>query len=71
MQLGDCKLIVQLACPRGGSTTTATNYSSAATIAGIDLTKGSGPATEVLCLMNMISEEELKDEEEYEGEREL
>lgn len=67
MQLGDCKLVVQLACPRGSSTTT-TNYSSAATIAGIDLSKGSGPATEVLCLMNMISEDELKDEEVYEGE---
>jgi len=65
MQLGDCKLVVQLACPRGSSTTT-TNYSSAATIAGIDLSKGSGPATEVLCLMNMISEDELKDEEVYE-----
>ena len=26
-----------------------------------------GPPTEVLCLMNMITPEELEDEEEYEG----
>jgi len=26
-----------------------------------------GPATEILCLMNMIQPEELEDEEEYDG----
>lgn len=26
-----------------------------------------GPATEVLCLMNMVQPEELEDEEEYDG----
>lgn len=27
---------------------------------------GSGPATEVLCLLNMVTPEELRDEDEYE-----
>jgi len=31
------------------------------------VTAGPGQATEVLCLMNMITEDELADEEEYEG----
>ena len=36
-------------------------------VPGLNLNQGSGPATEVLCLMNMILAEELEDEEEYEG----
>lgn len=34
---------------------------------GIDLSQGAGQPTEVLCLMNMVVEEELREEEEYEG----
>lgn len=36
-------------------------------VPGINLAQGAGPPTEVLCLMNMITPEELEDEEEYEG----
>ena len=36
-------------------------------VPGLNLTQGAGPATEVLCLMNMILAEELEDEDEYEG----
>lgn len=66
MQLGESRLIVQLAStgsknpPMGIPTLAATNF------AGIDLSKGAGPPTEVLCLMNMVTEEELAIEEEYE-----
>ncbi|VDP17067.1 unnamed protein product [Soboliphyme baturini] len=49
MQLGDKKLVVQLAIP------------------GLNIINaGPGPATEVLCLMNMVTAEELKDNDEYE-----
>ncbi len=27
----------------------------------------SGPSTEILCLLNMVAEEELLDDDEYEG----
>jgi splicing factor U2AF 65 kDa subunit len=71
MQLGESRLIVQLAStgsknpPMGIPTLAATNF------AGIDLSKGAGPPTEVLCLMNMVTEEELAIEEEYEGKFQL
>ncbi|KAI1730953.1 RNA recognition motif domain-containing protein [Ditylenchus destructor] len=64
MQLGDNKLLVQLSCvgKTGGAVPTFTQTQ----IAGIDLSKGAGPPTEVLCLMNMITEEDLQEDEEYE-----
>jgi splicing factor U2AF subunit len=64
MQLGESKLTVQLATTntRGG----IVNSSAAINFAGIDLSKGAGPPTEVLCLMNMVTEEELTNDEEYE-----
>ena len=34
---------------------------------GLHAVQGQNNATEVLCLMNMITEEELLDDEEYEG----
>lgn len=34
-------------------------------VAGLTLA-GAGPATEVLCLLNMVTPDELRDEEEYE-----
>lgn len=37
-------------------------------IPGLNLNQGAGPPTEVLCLMNMVTPDELEDEEEYEGE---
>ncbi|GMR33456.1 hypothetical protein PMAYCL1PPCAC_03651, partial [Pristionchus mayeri] len=33
--------------------------------ASIGISQGSGPVTEVLCLMNMVTEEELKNDEDY------
>lgn len=36
-------------------------------VPGLQVTQGPGPATEILCLMNMVVPEELMDEEEYEG----
>ncbi|KAI6197865.1 hypothetical protein M3Y94_01275900 [Aphelenchoides besseyi] len=63
MQLGENKLLVQLSCANSRNTATS-NFNMGAT--GIDLSKGTGPATEVLCLLNMITEEDLGDDEEYE-----
>lgn len=67
MQLGDKKLVVQLASvgAKGPS------YNSAQPVAiqvpGMNLLQqGPGPATEILVLMNMVVPEELKDDEEYE-----
>ena len=31
------------------------------------MNQGTGPATEVLVLMNMVTPEDLEDEDEYEG----
>lgn len=36
-------------------------------VPGLNVTSGPGDATEVLCLMNMVTPDELEDEEEYEG----
>jgi splicing factor U2AF subunit len=35
----------------------------------LNLQQGSGPPTEVLCLMNMVTPEDLEDEDEYEGKK--
>lgn len=66
MTLGDNKLLVQLSCANARPTPTGGAFTQTQ-IAGIDLSKGAGPPTEVLCLMNMITEETLRDDEEYEG----
>ena len=72
MQLSDKKLVVQLA--RIGSkslpTSTApvTNAPVQVQVPGLNLTSVSAlPATEVLCLLNMVTEDELVDDDEYEG----
>lgn len=64
MQLGENKLLVQLSCAGSRNSSAPT---SSTQIAGIDLSKGAGPPTEVLCLMNMVTEDDLKNDEEYEG----
>ncbi|XP_050684463.1 splicing factor U2AF 50 kDa subunit isoform X1 [Leptidea sinapis] len=71
MQLGDKKLIVQRASI--GAKNTTLEYFLAMTgatpvtlqVAGLTLA-GAGPPTEVLCLLNMVTPDELRDEEEYE-----
>lgn len=67
MQLSDKKLIVQRASvgaknnPLGAMMVPVTLQ-----VPGLLQAVGSGPATSVLCLMNMITVEELKDDEDYE-----
>lgn len=63
MQLGDKKLIVQRASLGSKNAHQAPVQLQ---VPGLNLQAGAGPATEVLCLMNMILAEELDDEEEYE-----
>lgn len=75
MQLGDKKLIVQRASvgaksgPLAGTIAGAAAISAPVTIQVPGLQSvgaGIGNPTEVLCLMNMVVPEELRDEEEYE-----
>ena len=67
MQLGDNRLLVQLASTGSKGIVTPGVPSNPVALAGIDLSKGAGPPTEVLCLMNMVVEEELQKDDEYEG----
>jgi splicing factor U2AF subunit len=64
MQLGDKKLVVQRASV--GSKNNQMNAPVQIQVPGLNLATGAGPPTEVLCLMNMVAPEELKDDEEYE-----
>lgn len=36
-------------------------------VPGLQFTPGSAATTEVLCLLNMVTEDELLDDDEYEG----
>ncbi|GIY49472.1 splicing factor U2AF 50 kDa subunit [Caerostris extrusa] len=64
MQLSDKRLIVQRASV--GAKNVQTNVPVQVQVPGLQVAQGPGPATEVLCLMNMVVPEELMDEEEYE-----
>lgn len=69
MQLGDKKLIVQRASIGAKNSANAGLGAVAIQVPGMPMNMvsmgTSGPATEVLCLMNMVTPDELKDEEEY------
>lgn len=67
MQLGDKKLIVQRASV-GAKNPQGSQAPVQLQIPGLNVSdvQTLGPPTEVLCLMNMITPEELEDEEEYE-----
>jgi len=68
MQLGDKKLVVQLASLGAKSQMSSgigANMPVAVQVPGLGFGVG-GPATDVLCLMNMITTDELREEEEYE-----
>ncbi|XP_031632699.1 splicing factor U2AF 50 kDa subunit [Contarinia nasturtii] len=68
MQLGDKKLIVQRASV-GAKNSNSSNVQTAPVqiqVPGLSLVGTSGPATEVLCLLNMVTPDELRDEDEYE-----
>ncbi|TMW51304.1 hypothetical protein DOY81_003623 [Sarcophaga bullata] len=68
MQLGDKKLIVQRASV--GAKNSQNNQTAIAPVTiqvpGLSTVITTGPPTEVLCLLNMVTAEELRDEEEYE-----
>ncbi|GFY75407.1 splicing factor U2AF 50 kDa subunit [Trichonephila inaurata madagascariensis] len=64
MQLSDKRLIVQRASV--GAKNVQTNVPVQVQVPGLQVAQGPGPATEILCLMNMVVPEELMDEEEYE-----
>lgn len=71
MSLGDKKLIVQRASVGAKVieeyTSDVTSMAMPISIPGLQMPGTAQTATTVLCLMNMTSEEELKDDEEYEG----
>ncbi|CAF3066464.1 unnamed protein product [Rotaria sp. Silwood2] len=64
MQLGDKKLIVQLASV-GAKNMPGMPGAIGVQLPGVNLLAPT-VATEVLCLLNMVTEEELRDDEEYE-----
>lgn len=66
MQLGDKKLIVQRASVGAKNNPMSTQAPVQIQVPGLNMISGAGPATEVLCLMNMVTPEDLRDEEEYE-----
>lgn len=68
MQLGDKKLIVQRASVGAKNANSASVAAAPVQIQvpGLSLVGTSGPATEVLCLLNMVTPDELRDEDEYE-----
>lgn len=73
MALGDKKLVVQRASVGAKlieeytCTTDITSMAMPISIPGLQMPGTAQTATTVLCLMNMTSEDELKDDEEYEG----
>ena len=71
MQLGDKKLIVQRASVGAKSGPLAQQGMALSApvqiqVPGLQTVAGLGHPTEVLCLMNMVTPEELVDDEEYE-----
>ncbi len=72
MQIGDKKLVVQRASvgAKGGvimDQAIQAGLAQPIIIPGLNVAGTMQEATEVLCLMNMVTEEELMDDEEYEG----
>merc|ERR1739838_785921 len=65
MQLGDKKLVVQRASVGAKNANVMAQAPVQIQVPGLQLQSGSGPSTEVLCLMNMVMPEELKDDDEY------
>jgi splicing factor U2AF 65 kDa subunit len=72
MELGDKKLVVQLASigsSRGGMAgpNSAGAYAPPLSLMGTAAGTGSGEPTNILLLLNMVTPDELKDDEEYMG----
>ena len=78
MQLGDKKLVVQRASVGARNPIIEQAMAAGAamvgvnplpiSIPGLNVQGGMQEVTEVLCLMNMVTMEELQDDEEYESE---
>ena len=75
MALGDKQLIVQRASVGAKNPAVAsmmiddsTSMALPINIPGLQIPSGAQMATTILCLMNMVTEDELVDDEEYEGE---
>ncbi|KAK0075729.1 hypothetical protein PV326_011327, partial [Microctonus aethiopoides] len=66
MQLGDKKLIVQRASVGAKNPMIGAQAPVQIQVPGLSMVGTSGPPTEVLCLLNMVTPEELMEEEEYE-----
>lgn len=66
MQLGEKKLIVQRASVGAKNSSMAAPVQIQVPGMASGVPGSSGPATEVLCLMNLVTPDELRDEEEYE-----
>lgn len=66
MQLGDKKLIVQRASVGAKNTNVNQVAPVQIQVPGLSLVGASGPPTEVLCLLNMVTPDELREEDEYE-----
>ncbi|XP_063223606.1 splicing factor U2AF 50 kDa subunit isoform X2 [Bacillus rossius redtenbacheri] len=66
MQLGDKKLIVQRASVGAKNAQIGQQAPVQLQVPGMTMVGAAGPATEVLCLLNMVTPDELRDEEEYE-----
>lgn len=73
MALGDKKLVVQRASVGAkvmeeyDISTDITSMAMPISIPGLQMPSTAQTATTVLCLMNMTTEEELRDDDEYEG----
>ena len=72
MALGDKKLVVQRASVGAKlieeyATTDMTSMAMPINIPGLQMPSTAQTATTVLCLMNMTTEEDLRDDDEYEG----
>lgn len=67
MQLGEKKLVVQFASVGAKNQMNNPQAPVAIQVPGLSMIgQGPGPATEVLCLMNMVMPEELREDDEYE-----
>ena len=66
MQLADKKLLVQRASVGSKNPVTLATVPVQIQVPGMQSIQGPGQPTEILCLLNMVTDEELTDEEEYE-----
>lgn len=66
MQLGDKKIIIQRASVGAKNAAAYAQMPVQIQVPGFNLAAGPGQPTEVLCLLNMVTPDELKDDEEYE-----